>query len=306
MEQLDDLRVFVETVRLQSFSQAARVLGLPKSTVSRRIARLESDLGVALITRTTRKLKVTPEGDRLHRSASQALDLIRGVEQDIRDDRTSQSGTVSITAPVAFSGEALARVLAKYKKEFPQVQVSILLSDEIIDMVKLGLDIAVRAGNLKDSALIAKRLGTDEFWLVASPSMNAQLASVKSPQDLLKVPCVASTGGELDGVWNLVKGRTKARVEPRFAVVVNQLGIARDFSIHGGGVTFLPRSICWEDIEQGRLVRVLPEWASVREPLHLVYPKQKYLSPKVRTMIDLLAETLKRECNRDSLPRSAR
>lgn len=288
---LNSLPVFRAVVESGSFAGAARALGLPKSTVSHKVAALEHDLGVSLITRTTRRLRLTEAGERYFNAIVRSLGELQLAGSEAVEEQAKPGGLLRITAPAEL-GKVIARPLIdRFIREHPQVNVELAFTDRIVDLVRENFDLAFRAGQLEDSNLKAKRLGISEFQCFASPAYLRRQGVPAKPQDLaLEHDALVFTTLTPDGVWELRQGEREANIAVRARIRANDLVALRELATAGYGIALLPDYFAEPEVRSGRLVRVLPQWFAERAPLHLVYPPLRYMPPKVRAFIDHVAK----------------
>ncbi len=287
MDRLQALQVFVRVARLGSFSAAARELGMSAAAVSRNIAALEGDLGAQLLRRTTRSVSRTPAGDRCLRHAEALLDehtvLVEAVRQDVDEAR----GHVRMTAGVSFTDEHLGRAMAGFLVDQPAVSVEILLTDEHIDLVRQGLDLAVRIGKLPDSSMRARRICPTLNVLCCSPGYADAHGLPTAPGGLSAHALLVDTN--VARQWKLVGPDGESHdqdVAGRFAV--NSPRITRDCCVDGLGIGMMPTFMCGPDIASGRLVRVLPDWTGPEMSMYAVFPSGRHVGAAVRSVIDFL------------------
>ena len=288
---LDESAVFVKVVQAGSFSAAARQLGLPTSTVSTRVARLERRLGVTLLQRTTRRLSLTELGELYFRHAAAGLGHMLEAEAAVTASLGEPKGRLRVTAPADFGDTILVCLLERLRKSHPQIDVDLLLTDSYLNLVAEGVDVAIRAGELRDSTLIAKRVGVACWALFACPEYLDVAPSLASPRGLRRHRCLQFTSfGKSQ--WTLSNRLESVTVPMEGNLIVNDLGVIRLMTLHGQGIALLPTYICREDVEAGRLVRVLPKWQARADPVHLVYPRQRFVPPKLRAFLDTAASEL--------------
>lgn len=288
----NETAVFVKVVQAGSFSAAARQLGLPTSTISTRVSRLEKRLGINLLQRTTRRLNLTEAGTVFFQHAALGLGYMLEAEAAIDEARQQPQGKLKITAPADLGDGLLAGLLAHTQAAFPALELELLLTDRYIDLVADGVDIAIRTGDLRDSSLIAKSLGTIRWSLFASQDYLARAATVEVPQDLHLHQCVQFTPLGRDA-WDLSSHQNHMSIPMQAKTMANNIGVVKSMAESGLGIALLPTFICKESIKQGRLVSVLPDWHGKADPVHLVYPKQRFMPPKLRAFVDLAQVSLK-------------
>ncbi|TNH99488.1 LysR family transcriptional regulator [Aeromonas sobria] len=277
--------LFATVVEQGSFTRAAELLGMPKSSVSQKISRLEAQLGVRLLQRTTRRLSLTPQGELYVEHCQGLLTLARSANLAMARLRSAPAGRVRITAPEATGTLLLGKILAEFRALYPEVVLELTLSDEQEDLVGEGYDLALRAAPLKDSSLICRRIGQVARHLVAAP---AYLAAHGMPQQLSELGRYACLVHSAMPVWPLQEGGWR----PQGACVSNSLLALREMAIHDGGIALLPHHVCAGDLAAGRLQKVLPDQPIPANPFYLIYPSREHLAPALRTLMDFVAERL--------------
>lgn len=288
---LNETAVFVKVVQAGSFSAAARQLELPTSTVSTRVARLERRLGVTLLQRTTRRLRITEVGELFYSHADKGLGHFLDAEAAVAASIGEPKGRLRMTAPADFGNAILARLLTRLRNAYPQIDVDLLLTDSYLDLVAEGVDVAIRAGELRDSTLIAKKVGIACWALFASPAYLKTAPSLASPLGLRRQRCLQFTSfGKAQ--WTLFSRKDSVTVPMQGNLVVNDLGLIRSMTLQGEGIGILPTYVCHEDLQAGRLVRALPKWQARADPVHLVYPRQRFVPPQLRAFMDIAAAEL--------------
>ncbi|HWU67158.1 MAG TPA: LysR family transcriptional regulator [Methylophilus sp.] len=288
----NEAAVFVRVVQAGSFSAAARQLGLPTSTISTRVARLEKRLGVTLLQRTTRKLNLTEAGTLYFEHASTGLGYLLEAEAALDEARQQPQGVLKVTAPADLGDVLLGSLIAQMQQTYPALSLELMLTQSYVDLVAEGVDVAIRTGELRDSSLIAKSLGTIQWALFASPAYLQEAGSIATPTDLAQHQCVQFTSMGRHH-WELQRGTTAIRVPLAARTLVNSIGVVRAMAESGQGVALLPTFICQPTVQAGGLQRVLPEWRGQADAVHLVYPKQRFMPPKLRGFIDLAVAQLK-------------
>jgi DNA-binding transcriptional LysR family regulator len=289
---LDAVRVFVKVVQAGSFSQAARQLGMPNSTVSARVAQLERQLGVGLLQRTTRRLRLTEAGESYFRRASRAVEEIFSAEAQVSSTHSDPQGSLRITAPIDMASDCFANLISEIRKAHPKISVEFVFTDEVVDLIAQGMDIAIRAGHLKDSRLVARRVGTACWTPFASPSYLRKAGTPIHPRELRNHALVQFTRMGREH-WRLSRGKHLVSVPLPHQVMVNDFTLVKSLAMSGNGIALLPTYACRTELGLGTLVRVLPEWVGKADPVHVVYPAQKFVPAKVRAFADLAADRLK-------------
>jgi DNA-binding transcriptional LysR family regulator len=292
----NETAVFVKVVQAGSFSAAARQLGLPTSTISTRISRLEKRLGITLLQRTTRRVNLTEAGTVYYQHASLGLGYMLEAEAAIDEARQQPQGKLKITAPADLGDSLLAGLVERTQREFPAIELELLLTDRYIDLVADGVDVAIRTGELRDSSLIAKSLGTIRWALFASRNYLQQSPPLKVPQDLHAHHCLQFTPIGRDA-WNLNSSHNSISVPMQARTLANSIGVVKSMAVNGQGVALLPTFVCKIGVANGDLIPVLPAWQAKADPVHLVYPQQRFMPPKLRAFLDLAQIELKAQFN---------
>jgi DNA-binding transcriptional LysR family regulator len=288
----NEAAVFVKVVQTGSFSAAARQLGLPTSTVSTRVSRLENRLGITLLQRTTRRIHLTEAGTVYYHHASQGLGHMLEAEAAIDEARQQPQGRLKLTAPADLGDNLLAGLIERTQREFPALELELLLTDRYIDLVAEGVDVAIRTGELRNSSLIAKSLGTIRWALFASRDYLKQSAPLVVPQDLHAHHCLQFTPMGRDA-WNLSNSHSSMSIPLHARTMANSIGVIKSMAENGQGVALLPTFICKQGLASGNLLCVLPEWQGKADPVHLVYPRQRFMPPKLCAFIDLAQAELR-------------
>jgi len=296
MQDLNSTMLFVKVVVAGSFTKAASTLGIPKSTVSDKVAQLERELGVTLLTRTTRKLKLTDVGEEFFRKAEQGITQLQSAGEEAAQAQKAPMGTLRLTGPaeLIFFGSVMD-ALTEYRAKYPQVKIEFEFTDRMVDLVAEGYDIAIRAGDLADSGLMAKKIGLSNMILVASDGYLKKAPPLTHPKDLLGHQCLRFLDPPSDDIWMLRSKHGKsARIQIPIGLSGNSFGALKALVVAHQGVGLIPNTLCQPEIGEKKLTRVLPDWATVDVPIHLVYPSQRFSSPKVKEMIPLLEKGLQK------------
>jgi DNA-binding transcriptional LysR family regulator len=290
---LNDLQVFVKVVDHGGFSAASRALGQPKQTLSKRLAALEKATGVRLVHRTSRSFAVTELGRDLYRHATAMLIEAEAAEAVIRGRLAEPSGLVRITASVITVQLFLANLLPGLARMYPRIRIALTATDRFVDVVQEGYDIALRdhLGPLPDSGLMQRRVGVEQFWLVATPNYLADRKLPIEPSDLNEYEGIFTQPG--DSGWDLTHqdGRT-ARVAPEPRYYANEGAGLLAAARAGLGIANLPTSLCGAAVRQRELVRLLPGWISGTVTTTLLTPHRRGLLPSVRVVADAIVDQL--------------
>ena len=289
----NDYVYFARVVESGGFSAAERLLGIPKSRLSRRVAGLEARLGVRLIQRSTRRLVLTDVGQRFLSHCQALIQEGEAAERVAASLKIEPSGLVRISAPTAMLDGGLASVLADYVQRYPKVVLETMLTTRRVDLIEDNIDIALRVRSTDDED---PQWATRRFWrtrarLVASPALVASLGGIKTPADLARAPALGDLSADRRIHWRLVgpNGETREFIlPPRLAS--DHFGLRRRAALDGQGVTMMPEAYTLDDLRAGRLVEVLPEWQFPESHVQAVYATQRGLSPAVRALLDMLVD----------------
>ncbi len=289
---LNNLAVFVRVVEAQSFTAAAKALGVPKSTVSRRVAQLEEALGVRLLQRTTRKLSLTDAGHAYHERASVSLAGIEEANAAVSDMVGTPRGTVRLTAPVDLGVAVLADLVARFTRRHPGIHVELVLTARTVDLVEEGIDLAVRAGPLRDSSLVARRIGSSAARLYASRAYLQRRGTPSSAAELSTHDCVLFRPRGGKARWQLAGPGGVEAVEVTGPIGADDFAFVHRALLAGAGIGLVPTFLCEHDVRRGRLVNVLPDHATQGGVLHVVYPSARHVPQRVALLRDFLVEGL--------------
>lgn len=312
MDRLDAMRVFVAVVEGQGFSAAARALGIPLATVSRRIAELEEHLGAQLLIRSTRKVAVTDSGRQYCENARRILENLADAEAQAAGEYSNPRGQLSITAPALFGRLHLLPVIRDFMAGYPDVTVRLLLSNFVSDLMEEHIDLGVRIGKIADTSLIAMQIGSVRQLFCASPSYLAARGMPLRLEDLAGHDCItfSKSGDALP--WAIKRpGQPQQSITVAPRLIVTTAETAADATIAGGGVTWLYAYQAAPHLAAGTLRTILMEFEADPAPVSIVYPAGRLMPQKVRRFIDLAAAKLRaalidinRQCNAASASKS--
>ena len=290
---LNRVSAFVRVVHDGSFTAAAKSLGLPKSSISRSVAQLEHDLGIRLLHRTTRQLHLTDAGAAFYERASRALTDLEEATAAAADTQAELSGVVRVTAPVDFGVWALAPIVARFVRKHPNIRVELKLTGRIVDLVAEGIDLAVRAGPMRDSSLIGRRVGALESAMYASPRYLQRNGEPRTLEDLKRHQCVLFSPQNPRGIWELtnVDGQPAA-VEVSGSVSSDDLSFVRASVLAGAGIGLLPTVLLAPAERTRRVLRVLPAWSVSSAMLHIAYPSARFVPQRVVVLREYLHKKL--------------
>lgn len=291
MDWLRDMALFVEVARAGSFTKAAQRLGLPTSTLSRRIQSLERSLKIKLMLRTTRSVELTETGTIYLKRCADIVDAAKIAHENIRDLANVPRGHLRVSMTGDFGPIFLAPYLAKFRSVYPDITFDLDMSPRRVDLASEPFDLALRIGVLEDSSLVARRLALLKVSLYAAPSYIAARGPLKSPEDLESHDAIPTYRGTNGAHWTLSNGKDTRRISLKCPFVANSLGMIRVLAISGAGIGLLDEAMVSQDVKHGRLVRVLPQWSLERIPINAV-TASRLMPQKTRVLVEYLAKQL--------------
>jgi DNA-binding transcriptional LysR family regulator len=294
MMDLNALIVFAKVAEASSFSEAARRLGIPVSTVSRRVAELEDQLGVRLLDRSTRSLRLTDLGSEVLEHALHTVESVEAIQNIISNQRSSVRGTLRLSAPPSISDTLLTPLVTAFQASYPEVR-QILITERMVDHIADGVDIAFRLGALKDSSLVALKLLTYRHQLVASPAYLENRDPPENPQDLLGHRLIAFSHWKPESSWTFLdangKGEKTVTFQPYLSM--NDFFGLTPALLAGGGIGDLPPVVQPELMRDGRLVEVMPNWRFRTLDLSLVHLGNRHMPRPLRLFKEFAAQMVR-------------
>jgi DNA-binding transcriptional LysR family regulator len=291
MTLLSRMETFARVAEARSFSQAARVLGLSKGAVSKSIAALESELGVRLLHRSTRNVGLTEAGELFYASCRRILGEAEQAEHDVRELSDSPRGLIRVNASTAFAGLWLAPALPAFAAKFPEVQVELEGSDQLVDVARGGYDVVIRIGRMVDSGLAVRKLSPVHIVCVASPEYLARRGLPRKPEDLTQHDCVLYTLAEHPDRWTFHrKNGERFHVRVHGQLRLNSDAATRGAVLAGAGIGILPAFSAADDLHAGRLIQVLGSFEPPALDMHALMPPGGAGTAKVRAFIEFLVE----------------
>jgi DNA-binding transcriptional LysR family regulator len=290
-----DLLVFTRVVELESLTRVASAMGVPKSTISRRLTRLEEKLGVRLLRRTTHGIVTTEQGVVFFEYAARCLGVLRDGTNAVQVGTTQPKGLLRISVPHELDRSLLAPMLSAYLETYPDVRLVTVLSNETIDHFRDGFDLAIVADTLPlaEASLMTTKLGTTDYGLYAAPEYLERHGLPQSHVDLPRFDLLAWGTIDVKGQWRLTRDDDEVIVEFRPRLVCNDLMLLRQSVLSGLGIAPLPAFICKHELAEGRMVEVLPGWRPPGRSFFAVFPHQTAMPVRVRAFIDFLVERLR-------------
>lgn len=292
MDRVGDLILFMRVLDQGSISAAARSLDLSVAVASQRLKRLEQDLGVRLLHRTTRRLHPTPEGIALAEQGRTLVEDLEALTSGLRQGATDVVGTLRLTSSASFGRQYISPLLPAFMARYPRVRLSVNLTDELQDLISAGFDLAIRIGALHDSQLVARKLAVNRRVLCASPDYLRRFGMPKTLEELTQHECLILVGssGRQD-VWRLHDAHGQlhtVRVSGRLESTLGEL--LRDAALAGLGIAHHSTWHVCEDLRAGRLKVVLPEYSIADTGIYAVMPQRRLVPLRVRAFVDFLAE----------------
>jgi len=305
MQDLNDIRFFASVVEQNGFSAAARLLNLPKSSVSRRVSRLEAWLGMRLLERSTRRVRLTEAGSAYYARCKASLDDLESAEKDIARLRADPIGIIRVSCPTGLTQFSLARVIPEFLARYPLVRIQVIATNRAIDLVHDKIDVAIRARfQLEDEAVTMRKLGGSRHIFVASPRFLRSHDLPSDPHDASSLPFLSFHEDEVRPRWKLIgPGAVKKIVAFEPILWTSDFNVILESAYAGRGIALLPAEVVGSAIEHKRLVRVFPAWHSEDVTIHLVFMRKQGLTPAVRVFIDFLAEHFRFGNDEDYHPR---
>ena len=288
MLDLNDIAVFVRVAQLGSFSRAAHALGMPVSTVSRRVTVLEDHLGVTLLQRTTRKLSLTVQGRAYLDECGEPLAHLYDAERALTQTQKQPEGLLRISVPFVLGQAPFHDFLSAFMRSYPLIRIDLFVTNAHLDLIAENVDVAIRFGEMRDSTLISQRIGTSVRYLVAAPAYLKGHPAPEALEDLSRHDCIVLNGRNNEAEWQLVKGRRVAKVHVSGPMSGRDFESVSAFVYRGHGIGLMPSDYCDDKMASGDLIRVLPEWSSPEIPIHVVYPTRRFLPSRLSVFLDAL------------------
>jgi len=281
--QYEQMAIFAKVVEAKSFTRAAEMLGLPKSTVSTQVSKLESRLGVQLLQRSTRKHQLTSAGTRYYEHCAHMVEVADQAGAELSEIQDRPTGVLRITATINYGATILSPLAVGFLEHHPDLHIDILLLDRNVNLIEEGIDLAFRFGPLRDSSLIARRLQPVRHHLCATPEYVERCSQPASPQDLHDHHCLLHG---LRATWMLERAgeRKKINLEGQFSVN-NSQGL-KSAALAGLGIVRLPGYMCDAELRSSQFVPILPDWTEPPTEVHAIYPGARHIPLKVRSFLD--------------------
>lgn len=290
MADLNGMMLFAAVVRTKGFSQAARDLGLPKSTISRKVAQLEEQLGVRLLQRDTRNLSLTQVGALFYQHCSVIGDEIEAAKATIENTHNDVSGSLRIAIPVSFSQELIASMCSGFMRLYPNIELDVQFTDSEVSLVGEGYDIAIKYGPLQSSDLVARLLFERQPILVASPGYLKNLGTPATPKDLTQHQGILLGTSRSLPIWPLGKGNRKTMANFKRKVRANSGIMVKQLALDDFGIAMLSNSVCKNELANGSLIPILQEWPIEAFKVYGVYSSRRQLATNISVFLDFFTK----------------
>jgi DNA-binding transcriptional LysR family regulator len=300
MDKLASIRAFTKVVAHGSYSQAARELRLSRSAVSKHVGDLEAELGVQLLNRTTRSARPTESGQAYYERCVAILADLEEADLAVTRAQAEPRGMLRINAPMSFGTLHLGEAVADFMEEYPELQIQLILSDQLIDPVQEGFDVTLRIAELASSNLIARKIVPAERMLCAAPAYLARRGTPQHPNDLRAHDCLSYGHLATGNQWKLTGPDGDHWIPVPWTLCTNNAEVLRDAAVKGRGIALLPTFIAGAQLRQGALRTILANYRAPELALYAIYPPNRHLSVKVRLFIDFLVERFGRRAAWDA------
>lgn len=295
MDKFQEMQTFVAVVGAGSFVHAAQTLGISKTAVSRYINELESRLGVRLLQRTTRRLSLTEEGEVFHARCEDLLNHLNEAEAEITSRSGEASGLLKINIPVSFGILHLAALWSDFASKHPKVSLDVTLSDRTVDLIEEGYDLAIRIAQLQSSSLVGRKLSSTRMVLCASPTYLRKFGKPKQPADLSRHTIFAYRHFSSRDEWTFAGPDGEVTVKTVPTIHSNNGDTCLAGALAHKGIILQPTFLVGSALQSGHLVEIMPQYKSIELGIYAVYPTRRFVSPKVRLLIDFLVDHFKKK-----------
>lgn len=296
MDKLGSMRAFVAVVEAGGFSEAARRVGVSKALMSKQVAQLEDDLGVRLLHRTTRRVSATSSGQAYFEQCRPLLSELDELDASMHSNTSEPSGELRVTAPMSFAELHLMSAVVEFSRRHPKVRLNLVLSDRFVDLVEERIDVAIRIGELEDSSLVARRIGSTSMLVCASPGYLARHGKPERPEQLAQHACVVDSNHPAGTRWEFGTGESAVTVDVPTRILVNSARAVRELVLADQGIGYLPSFAVSDDIAAGKLKHLFPGLKAEPLGIFALYPHRRHLSAKVRRFVETAIESCKDEC----------
>ncbi len=293
MQNLNRMMIFYHVVDSGSFTDAAKVLKMAKSAVSRHISLLENEIGAKLLNRTTRQLSLTNVGQIYYLSCQRIIEETQFMQNEISVLQNQPVGSLKIAATNSIGNVYIAPLIVEFMRLYPKINIDLMLQDQVIDMVEEGVDVSVRVGWLKDSNLVAQKISDSRMVLTASPAYIKQYGPVVTPKELEKLQWIIFSLLPKPTEWVFKQNKKVETISVKGNIKTNNAEAVRTLLLAGSGVSVLSHFMVADDIQEGRLVELLPNYDLGSAGVYLVYQEKQYKQLKIQLFNDFISKNLK-------------
>ncbi len=291
IENIGDLHVLLQTARCGNLTAAATALGMTPAAASATLKRLENQLSVRLFERSTRAMRITPQGQILLDYAKRAFELLAEGESHVASDKSALVGSLRVAAPSDLTRNTLLPWFSEFLELHPGVQLALSVGDKVLDVMRDEVDVALRYGTLADSRLVARTIAVSRPILCASPAYLQRHPAPQTPQDLLQHNCITfERGGKRYRLWRFAQNGAWTEVRVNGDRYVDDASLAREWALAGAGLLMKSAIDIRQELAGGALVPLLTEWDTEPYPLHALLPSGRFVPGRVRALVDFLAE----------------
>lgn len=292
---LNAMALFVRVIEYKSFTATSKQLHIPISTISRKVAELEKQLGVRLIERSTRSLRLTEIGQEYYRYCRRGLEEFDAGALAINDRQSEVSGTLRLSIPPNIADILVAPIICGYQQAYPKTKIKVLVTERDVDLIEDGVDIALRVGKLEDSSLIARPLLSYRHLLVASPEYIQTQGKIHHPGELSCHRLLTFSGWRGQINWTFYSKQESCKISVDSALSINEMSGLQYAAENHQGIANLPAIICTQAIAQGKLIEVMPNWQFAATTLSAIYPSNRNTSRLVKLFMDFCSEHIKNQ-----------
>lgn len=295
MDLVSGMSMFRRVVEAESFSAVARETGLSQPTISKHVSALEKHLGVKLMNRSTRQLALTELGKEYYHHCTRILDDLEEAEASVGKQQSELTGTLRINVPVSFGRLELLPVLWSFMKEYPAINLDIVMDDHYVDLVKEGIDLAIRIGPLFDSSLVARKLGGYQRVTVATQSYLDEFGEPETIEELKQHSCIVFTLLTTGNKWQYYEKGELKKIRVKGRVSTSSPDTMREAALQGFGIAVAPTWLVQDCIDDGRLKVILSDYTPTAMELNAIYPERHYVAAKVHALIDHMRKNIGKE-----------
>jgi len=287
-------RIFVKVIQLGGFTKAAEILRIPKSTVSKAISRLEKETGTKLLIRTTRSHTLTAAGRAYYETCLEPIQILEDAQKSLYGHDSIIAGRVKLTAPEDLGSQVIAPIIGELCRQHPKLFFELHYTDKLVDLVKEGFDLAIRIGQLEESGLKVKHVGEVTLILVTTPSYINDYGPIRHPKELINHNCITIGSSKLNRTWYLKSKKELLEIPVQPKVECNQMTSILQIAKSGAGIALVPLSLSKLELENKKLVRVLPEWSGVGLPVSMLSPISIASTARLKVVSDHISIALKK------------